>query len=207
MSDQQPPRQGIETLATLAYSELAAFERLATDAQFAPDVRDTVDLARMAGWCLAHFEDLDARITELGGDSVTLMEAARPSFAAFMERTKPTDWYESLMKGYVYDEILKDFARAALDQLDADSRAVATAVLDDTRPVEYLASRLGAAVAADQVLSSRLALWGRKLVAESLRRVRELPGVFPTELAAATELSQHIMSNHSRRMSVLGLTA
>lgn len=202
-----PQHAGVDTIATLAYSELAAFERSAADAQFAPTVRDTVDLARIAGHSLEHFEQLAARITELGGDAIGLMEAARPSFAAFHERTKPKDWYESLMKSYVYDEIMKDFARAGLDRLDDDSRSVATAVLNDTRTVEFLGSRLGAIVKGDEVLASRLALWGRKLVAETLRRIHELPGIMPGQADADAALTQHVLANHSRRMSGLGLAA
>lgn len=205
MSSDQPV--GVDTMATLAYSELAAFERSAQDAQFSPTVRDTVDLARIAGHALEHFERLAARIDELGGDAIALMEAAQPSFAAFGERTKPKDWYESLMKSYVYDEIMKDFARAGLDRLDDDSRSVATAVLNDTRVADSLAERLGHVVSGDQVLASRLALWGRKLVAETLRRINEMPGIVPEDADEAAKLTQHVLANHSRRMSRLGLAA
>lgn len=197
----------VTTLAIMSLSELSAFHRSATDAQYAPTVRDSIDLSRLAGQSLEHFESLAARIDELGGDVGAILEEAEPSYAAFRERTKPRDWYESLMKSYVYDGIMKDFSRAALEELDGESRSVATTTLDDTRADAYLRDRLSAAVAADQVLASRLALWGRKLVAETLHRVRELTLQFPRDSVVQSDVTSQVLSEHSRRMSALGLVA
>ncbi|MYM19448.1 hypothetical protein GSY69_05560 [Brevibacterium sp. 5221] len=197
----------VTTLAILSLSELSAFHRMATDAQYAPTVRDSIDLSRIAGRSLAHFEALTDRIEDLGGDLPRLLAEAEPSFTAFRERTKPKDWYESLMKGYVYDGIMKDFSRAALGELDEASHEVAVTALNDTRQADYLRERLAAAVAGDPVLASRLALWGRKLVAETLHRVRELTEQFPRASVDSAELTQHALSEHSRRMSALGLVA
>ena len=202
-----PADASVTSLTILSLGELVSFHRLATDAQFAPTVRDSIDLSRLAGRSLEHFESLAARIGELQGDLPTMLEAAEHSFAAFRERTRPKDWYESLMKGYVYDEIMKDFSRADLEELDEASRSIAVTALDDTRQAVFLRKRLATAIEDDPVLSSRLALWGRKLVAEALQRMRELTVQFPRHAVVHSEVTADVLANHSRRMSALGLVA
>jgi hypothetical protein len=210
MSDAARPADAeVTTLVIMAFGELTTFERTATDAQFAPSVRDKVGLVDVAGHALDHYKALVERVEALGGDIVELMQEIEPEFTAFRERTRPRDWYESLMKGYVFDGILRDFYRAALVNLDETSERVATAVLDDTRQTEYLRVRLASGIADEADLASRLALWGRRLVAEAVDRARRLIGRF--ELAgdddAIRALSQKVMANHSLRMSALGLVA
>ncbi len=197
------------TLAILAFGELTSVERAAADAQAAPSIRDRVDLIAVVGVALSHYEALAARIEALGGDIAELMEGVEPSFTALRERTRPRDWYESLMKGYVFDGINRDFYRAALVNLDETSERVATAVLDDTRQADRLRSRLARAIAEQPELSSRLALWGRRLVGEALVRGRHLITAFDLAVddEAVSAIAQRVMTNHSRRMAALDLVA
>lgn len=193
----------------LAFGELTSFEQFAADARIAPSVADKVDLALAAGHSLDHYRALAGRITELGADSVERMRGVGATFAVFGERTQPGDWYESLMKGYVLDGIMKDFYRASLTNLDDTSERVATAALDDTRQAEFLRSRLERAIAEDgSALSSRLALWGRRLVAEAMTRGRSiLLSEIGAPEATVVAVTESCLSNHSRRMSGLGLVA
>ncbi|MBD8020373.1 ferritin-like fold-containing protein [Brevibacterium gallinarum] len=199
----------VTTLAVIAHGQLTAFERSATDAQYAPTMQDRVDLATVAGHCLDNFSRLAARIGELGEDTTAQMQHVQQAYSELRDRTAPHDWHESLMKGYVLDGIMHDFYRAVLTGLDEESRQVATAVLDDTRQSEYLRTRLAAAIESDPSLSSRLALWGRKLVADSMGRGRRLIRRYhaaETQEAEA-QMVQQAMTAHSRRMSALGLVA
>nr|BFF06637.1 ferritin-like fold-containing protein [Brevibacterium otitidis] len=172
-------------------------------------MQDRVGLATVAGHSLDNFMRLAARIGELGEDATAQMQHVQQAFSELRDRTTPHDWHESLMKGYVLDGIMHDVYRAVLTGLDEESRQVATAVLDDTRQAEDLCTRLAAAIAADRSLSSRLALWGRKLVADSMGRGRRLIRRFQAAETqeAEAQILQHAMTNHSRRMSALGLVA
>lgn len=210
MSDAAPSANAqVATLAILAFGELMTVERTVADAHAAPTVGDRVGLIGIAGVALRHYEALAARVEALGGDIVELMQDVEPSFTALRDRTRPRDWYESLMKGYVFDGIIRDFYRAALVNLDETSEQVATAVLDDTRQAEYLRTRLADGIMDEPDLSSRLALWGRKLVGESLMRGRQLIELFDLAVDddAIAVISQQVMTNHSKRMSALGLVA
>jgi hypothetical protein len=155
------------------------------------------------------------------------VEAAMQPFQtfvdAFHERTRPADWSEALMKAYVADSVSGDFYRAIADYLDPRSRELVGRIKADDGQVELLRDRLGQALAGDDRLASRLALWGRRLVGEALIQAQRMafehrfPGMLlrRAELdsgeeggkAATRELFAQLTGNHSRRMNALGLTA
>lgn len=79
----------IDLLGTLAYGELSAFLRLASDAELAPTLTAKAALAGLAATEFQHHEQLRDRLVELGVDPE---EAMRPFIApldAFHERTGP----------------------------------------------------------------------------------------------------------------------
>ncbi|GAB3054869.1 ferritin-like fold-containing protein [Sediminivirga luteola] len=193
-------------LAFLALAELSSFERFSTDAQFAPNLEDKVALGGLAVAEYRLFEVLRQRLAALGFEAVALMEEMQGPLQAFTRQTRPGDWYESLMKSYVVDSIFRDVHREVITRLDEESRTVALAVVDHTAPAEYLHERLGEAVAEDELLAGRLALWGRRLVAESIRRGRETLLQADPE-APAAQIMSSVTEAHSKRMASLGLVA
>lgn len=197
------------TLALLAFGELTGFERMATNATTAADLDDKVILARLASQSFANFEQLSQHIDQMGQDAIELCQHFEPTFSTLAERTRPRDWYESLMKGFVFDGIMNDFYRTAVDELAEPGYSLAIAILDDTRASEYARNRLTSEVAVDTQLASRLALWGRKLVAETLGRARSLltDPFLGLDEDLVVELIPAVTSNHSKRMSALGLVA
>ncbi|WP_152347997.1 MULTISPECIES: ferritin-like fold-containing protein [Brevibacterium] len=197
------------TLALLAFGELTGFERMATNATTAADLDDKVILARLASQSFANFEQLSQHIDQMGQDVIELCQHFEPTFSTLAERTRPRDWYESLMKGFVFDGIMNDFYRTAVDELAEPGYSLAIAILDDTRASEYARNRLTSEVAVDTQLASRLALWGRKLVAETLGRARSLltDPFLGLDEDLVVELIPAVTSNHSKRMSALGLVA
>ncbi|WP_181275357.1 ferritin-like fold-containing protein [Brevibacterium oceani] len=197
------------TLALVAFGELTGFERMATNATTAADLDDKVILARLASQSFANFEQLSQHIDQMGQDVIELCQHFEPTFSTLAERTRPRDWYESLMKGFVFDGIMNDFYRTAVDELAEPGYSLAIAILDDTRASDYARNRLTAEVAEDTQLASRLALWGRKLVAETLGRARTLltDPVLGIDEGLVVEMIPAVTSNHSKRMSALGLVA
>lgn len=197
------------TLALLAFGELTAFERMATNATTAVHMDDKVVLARLASASFANFEQLSQQISHLGQDAIELCQHFEPTFTVMAERTRPRDWYESLMKGFVFDGIMNDFYRTAVDELDEPGHSLAITILDDTRATDYVRNRLTADVAVDTQLASRLALWGRKLVAETLGRARNLltDPILGLDEAVVVDGIPAVTANHSKRMSALGLVA
>lgn len=157
-------------LAFLAQTELSSFERFSTDARFAESLEDTVGLGRLAWNGYGLFDSLAERIRELDREPLELMAPVHTAFQDFSRHTQPGDWYESLMKSLVVDGIFRDVNREMIAVLEGRSLEVATVVIDNTVAGDYLSSRLGEAVGDDEQLAARLALWGRRLVAESIHR-------------------------------------
>jgi hypothetical protein len=92
----------VDLMGVLAYGELTAFERLASDGSLAPTIGDKHALASMA---VAEFEHFRSCTT-------TAQRGHRPRggmapFVAavdgFHDSTEPNDWLEGLIKAYVGD--------------------------------------------------------------------------------------------------------
>lgn len=209
----------VDLFGVMAYGELSGFERLSSDARFSPTLHDRATLGRLAVIEFEHFEMVSAHLAALGVDVETAMTPFQPSIDSFHERTRPGDWYESLMKAYVIDAISDDFYTALAGRLDAPTREMIGRIQSADEQGPLLQERLQAALADDPRLASRLALWGRRLVGEALTQAQRI-GIERAFLGAllfagAEEdqeketllLFSQLTRNHSRRMSALGLTA
>lgn len=205
-------------LGLIAYRELSAFERLSSDARFSPTLVDRESLGRLAVAEFGHYELVREHIAAKGLDIQDTMEPFIDSIDALHERTKPADWYESLIKAYVIDEVSADFYRGIAQQLGETARHLVTAVQTSEQQSMWLRERLRLSLADDPRLASRLALWGRRLLGEALTQARSIGEQYDYWGAAEatahsdsaqpmTALFAHLVENHSRRMSALGLTA
>ncbi|MBG6223778.1 hypothetical protein IWX63_000326 [Arthrobacter sp. CAN_A2] len=206
-----------DLLGVIAYGELSGFERLSSDARFSPSLGDRASLGRLAVQEFEHFEMVGRFVGELGVTIEEAMAPFQPSIDAFHERTRPGDWYESLMKAYVIDAFSGDFYRSLADTLDPRTRELISTI-DSGEGAAHLQRRLKEALSDDPRLASRLALWGRRLVGEALTQAQRvgiereyLAGLLFADEADHTQhttaLFSQLTRNHSRRMSALGLTA
>src|SRR3954466_4239178 len=139
----------VDLLGAIAYGEISAFERLAEDAKLAPSLEDKVAIATMAAAELGHVAWLRDRIVELGADPFAAMAPFRHAIDLFHEHTAPSDWYESLIKAYVGDGLADDFYREIAAFLDADTRDLVVASLDDEGHAAFVVDRVRAAIGAD----------------------------------------------------------
>ena len=208
----------VDLLGVLAYAELTAFERLATDARFAPTIADKHALASMAA---AEFEHYRCLYEHLKGAGVDPEQAMRPFVApvdGFHDLTPPNDWLESIIKAYVGDGLATDFYRevAAFVQDDA-TRNLILETLADTGQASFAVAKVREATARDPAVAGRLALWARRLVGEALisaQRVAverdaltELLVGGSGDLAGIARLLTRLTDNHTARMEALGLQA
>ncbi|KAD4060457.1 hypothetical protein GD627_05320 [Arthrobacter yangruifuii] len=205
----------------IAYGELSAFERMSSDARFSPTLHDRATLGRLAVQEYAHFELITARLSAMGVDPEEAMRPFQASVDAFHDRTRPADWYESLMKSFVTDAISDDFYQAVASRLDAETNSLFQGLKAAEQSGEILLGRLREALADDPRLASRLALWGRRLVGEALTQAQRvlmerafLGGLLDDQGpdagsvdAKVKSLTAQLTRNHSKRMSLLGLTA
>src|SRR6478752_4451632 len=168
------PRFLRDLLGVMAYGELSAFERLSSDARYSPTLRDRAVLGGLAVSEFQHFELVCAKLAELGVDAEEAMLPFQPSVDHFHERTRPSDWFESLMKAYVIDTVSADFYRAVARHVDTSIRDLVERIQADAEVTALLRDRLQAALADDPRLASRLALWARRLLGEALAQVRRV---------------------------------
>lgn len=217
----------VELLGLVAYTELASFGRLAGDAAHAPTLRQRQALSRLAAAMLDRQERVLVRVDELGGDPADCMIAFDGLFDDFDARTRPSTWWEGILKGYVGQGVADDFCLLAAQGLDERSRDVVVEALTQDTPSQRYAPVIADAAAADPVLASRLALWGRRLVGEALGVVGVVLAQRPalarlvaagtdgtaevgaTGPAPATQswVFSRLTVEHSRRMDRLGLAA
>ena len=206
----------MDLLGVMAYGELSAFERLSSDARYSPTLHDRAVLGRLAVTEFQHYELVSAKLDAMGLDAEAAMLPFQPSVDHFHERTRPADWYESLMKAYVIDTVSADFYRAISRYVDAGTRALVEQIQADGGATEVLRELLKTALADDPRLASRLALWARRLLGEALTQAQRVSfehsfvgGLIGADEDRSKELVRGLMdelaANHSRRVTQLGL--
>ena len=205
----------VELLGALAYGEITAFERLATDSRLAPTLTDKAELAAMAVAEFHHYERLVERLASLGVDPEQAMEPFVEALDEFHEMTAPSDWYEGLIKAYVGDGLAADFYREVATVLDPESRDFVMDVLADTGHSAFAVDRVRAAIEADPAIAGRLALWARRLVGEALTQAQKVAVrrdalanliVESGDLAEIGRMLARITDRHTERMAALGLS-
>jgi hypothetical protein len=208
-------RAVVDLLGVLAYAELTAFDRLAEDARLAPTLGGKAALAKMAAAEIGHHVRLADRLTELGVDPAAAMAPFVPALDTFHESTRPKTWLEGLVKAYVGDGLATDFYREIASFLPEPDKALVLEVLADTGHADFAVREVRAAIAADQKVAGRLALWGRRLVGEAMTqsqaviaehdRLAELIMAGTGDVAGVGRLIERITTAHTERMAALGL--
>ena len=205
-------------LGMLAFGELGAFSRMAADAALAPSLTQRLELSRLAGQALARVERVAHRLEELGVPLEPVMAPFGGVLTEFEARTPTSTWWERLLKGYVGYGVADDFSRLVAQPLDEPTRDLVVEVLAADGYANLVIGSLRDAAAADPTLASRLALWGRRLVGESLGVVQRTLAANPVLLGLLEQavpegsgdpqqrLFSALTAEHSRRMERLGLT-
>src|SRR5215212_1340661 len=211
----------VDLLGAIAYGELSAFERLVDDAKLAPSMRDKVEMGAMATQEFGHVARLQDRIRELGSDPFEAMAPFEAAIDLFHAHTAPADWYEGLVKAYVGDGMAADFYREIAAYLDADTRDLIIASLEDSGHADFAVRHIRQAIAADPRLGGRLALWARRLMGEALTQAQHVAAERDAlsallaggidrprlDLAAIGRMFTRITERHNERMAEVGLSA
>lgn len=209
----------VDLLGALAYGELTAFSRLASDAELAPSLTERVAVADLAVAEYRNFERLTARIVEIGVAPQQAMAPFIASVDAYHDRTTPNDWLERLVKAYVGDTIGTDFYREVAGHVDVTTRELVQDVTRESGGLDVIADVVRSAVDGDPRLAGRLALWARRLVGEALSQAQRVvvdreglaslvvgAGTLPGEdLSAIGRLLTRLTDRHQERLRILGL--
>lgn len=206
-----------DLLGVLAHGSLMAMLRMAGDADLAPTLSLRASMARLACAEFRHHEELVAHMQERGIDPEAAMAPFIAPFAAYHERTRPSSWLEGLVKAYVGEGIAKDFYREMAAFVDEETRAAMAPALDDTDEAEFVVPVIRAVTTTDPSATSRLSLWGRRLVGEAMSQgqavavdrdaLANLLIGGDADLASIGEMFARLQARHQDRMARLGLSA
>jgi hypothetical protein len=196
-------------LGQAAYLQLGYFETLSELIAQTPELADKESLSRAAGAALTKHEGLVALIRERGADPTALMLPFREPLDAFRRETHGVRSFETMLSVHITAGMLDDFYLAlSASYGDTGERVARTLRADNDR--EAIVEIIGRTIASDEQWRWLLAMWGRRLVGDTLLIARA--ALRPVELGAEDEekvepVFTQLMAAHSRRMDAMGLAA
>jgi len=196
-------------LGQLAYLTLVLFENLSRAVLLAPTTEAKTSLSRATAEVLEAHEALIAELHAARVDPVAAMEPFRAELDDFRRRTQGADYPETLVTCYLTGGFLTDFFAGLAAGLPRALGERVSALLDIDKGQEVLVAELRTAINASARLASRLAMWGRRLVGDTMLVARSslsIGGSLPGEERIEPVFTE-LISAHTRRMDALGLTA
>lgn len=196
-------------LGQAAYLQLGFFETLSELIALTPELEQKEALSRAAGAALTKHEELVALIRERGDDPTALMLPFREPLDAFRRETHGVRPQETMLSVHIIAGMLDDFYLALSASYGDTGRRVARILrADDDR--QAIVEIITESIQSDAEWKSLLAMWGRRLVGDTLLIARA--ALRPTVLRIADEekvepVFTELMAAHSRRMDAMGLAA
>jgi len=196
-------------LGQAAYLQLGYFETLSQLIASTPELTQKESLSLAAGAALLKHRGLVTLIRERGDDALEIMLPFREPLDAFRRATHGARPLETVLSVHITAGMLDDFYLALASSYGETGRsAVEILAADDDR--QALVDMIVAAVEADEEWRSLLALWGRRLVGDTLLIARA--ALRPTTLDEVDEkkvepVFTDLLAAHSRRMGAMGLDA
>lgn len=201
-------------LGQAAYFELCVFESLSRAVATAPGLPAKEELSTVAGLALSKHHGLIAEIRRRDAEPAATMEPFAPALDHFRRQAEGADWHELLLGCYLIAGLLDDFFIRLSDGLPADVGPRVAHLLGEDAGTKVLVRELTAAIAVEPALGSRLAMWGRRLVGDTLLVARS--GMHASTVDSTHEARDEariepvfteLIAAHTRRMDGLGLTA
>jgi hypothetical protein len=206
-------------LGQAAYLQLGYFETLSELIASTPLLVEKESLSRAAGAALTKHQELIALIRERGGDPTELMAPFREPLDAFRSATHGARPEETMLTVHITAGLLDDFYYALAASYGETGRHVAR-ILQSDSDREAIVALISERIAADAEWRSLLALWGRRLVGDTLVIARsalvssaarsDAPGSKAFDAADQEKVEPvftELMAAHSRRMDAMGLSA
>lgn len=196
-------------LGQAAYLQLGFFETLSELIAATPELVKKESLSRAAGAALTKHEALVALIRSRGDDPTALMLPFREPLDAFRKAAHGVRPQETMLSVHITAGMLDDFYLALSASYGDTGRRVAV-ILRADNDRQAIVDIISETIASDEQWRSLLAMWGRRLVGDTLLIARG--ALRSTKLGAADEkkvepVFTELMGAHSRRMDAMGLAA
>ncbi|MBC7724802.1 MAG: hypothetical protein H7146_08645 [Burkholderiaceae bacterium] len=197
-------------LGRAAYLQLTIFQAASLGVSGAPHLRGMHAMTWVAQRSLEKYAGLVDEIARAGHDPVLTMEPFRHDILEFQRTTRGADWFENLVSVYVTAGLLDDFFVRLAGGLSEERGKRVAALLSPDAGRSHIVDELLAAIGENPRLASRLALWGRRLVGDTLlvaRSALAVPEDTAPDEARLEPVFTELIAAHARRMDALGLTA
>ncbi len=194
-------------LGQAAYLQLGFFETLSELIAQTPELERKEALGRAAGAALRKHQELVALIRDRGDDPTALMLPFREPLDAFRAATHGVRAPETMLSVRLVAGMLDDYYLALASSYGETGRRAARILsADDDR--EAIAQVLTEIIDSDTEWASLLALWGRRIVGDTLLVARA--ALLPERLAEADPAKVEpvftkLLAAHATRMQALGL--
>ena len=197
-------------LGLTAYLQLELYEAGTRAVVGAQSLEAKDVLARVAGVALTKQQRFAAEIRRRGKEPHVVMAPYTPVIDRYLERVQAHDWHQHVLSVYLVGGLFDGFFASIAGGIRDGYAREAIQILTGESGRDELKALLAAAIAADPTLDDSLALWGRRLVGDTLLVAREVLLLSENRKFVASEVEPvftELIAEHIRRMDTLGLTA
>ncbi|GAB3580967.1 ferritin-like fold-containing protein [Leifsonia lichenia] len=197
-------------LGQAAYLQLEAFQTLSRVVGEVDALSAKEKVSAAAGHALSKHQGVEAEIRRRGDDPAEVMKPFADEIDGFSALTTGSDWRETLLAVLVTSGLLDDFFIRLSVGLPGDVGPRIGQLLGSDGGQDGVLDVLRDEIEADPKLASRLAMWGRRLVGDTLlvaRSALHLSGNAAKDDERIEPIFTELIAAHTRRMDALGLTA
>ncbi|MGN6325204.1 ferritin-like fold-containing protein [Pseudolysinimonas sp.] len=198
-------------LGQAAYLALVLFENLGRAVQTAPTTAAKTALGAAAAQVLEAHEGLVTELRGLGADPIAAMDPFRAGLDEYLARVQGADWPETLVTCYLTTGFLADFFTGLAAGLPDGLAERVGVLLDVDHGERVLEAQLRTVIEQSPRIASRLAMWGRRLIGDTMLIARSALAIDAAHAELEVERVEpafaELIGAHTRRMDALGLTA
>lgn len=197
-------------LAHAAVAQMILQSELSAVAAHARDADDADRLSLAQAEVAQRYQIIRALLADYTDNPASLMSPALEYARAQMARMQPERWAERVMTCYVVGGILRDFYRTLLPAMPSALAVPLEQALASERDGQLCAGVLEAEIHRDPSQLSRLSLWARRVVGDTVLIARAALAPDPSDSQSEERyepLFSDIYTEHTRRLEHLGVTA
>lgn len=200
----------IPFLGLVAYLKLELYTQASRAVVSAPSLEAKSVLAEVAAQALSKHQRFVDELRKRGEEPNTAMEPFTELIDRYLERIAADDWHQHVLSVYLVSGLFDGFFASIAGGVKDGFTGEAIELLTDNTSRDYLRDLLAEEIAHTPGLSDRLALWGRRLVGDTLLIARRVLALSEHRTFKADEMEPvftELIADHIRRMDGLGLTA
>lgn len=204
-----PPLADYLAGACVVQHALAA--KLSTLSGAAWAAEDADDLALASGHALDRYRNFRVMLEDYVDDLPGALAVPRERLATHLTRVETPRWYEGVGTAYVVNGFTRDFWHRLASGFPGEMATKLQNILADRGDEDLMAEVLERFLAVDEKYSSRLSLWCRRLVGDTMLVCRDaLSAQAMAQADAEVRLEPvltDVVASHTQRLDRLGLTA